>query len=227
MQNKIKIILVDDETLLLESLDIILSMNEDIEIVGTAIEGNNALKLLDSKEADLVLVDLNMIGMGGIQLIKEIRAKYPIIKVLVLTTFYDEKNITAAIKNGANGYLLKDSGRMAIIDAIHNVMKGQSVLDGKVMETLSRIMSNVTESRENKVAQAVDNINKNEFFEDFTKREYEISTMIAEGYTNSQIASFLYISEGTVKNYMTSIYDKTNIRDRTALAVKLTKVLEL
>lgn len=218
IQRKIRILLVDDEALLLESLEIILSMKEEMQIVGKAKDGNEALKLLETIEADLALVDLNMVGMGGIQLIKEIRLKYVAMKVLVLTTFYDEKNITAAIKNGANGYLLKDSGRVAIIDAIHNVMNGQSVLDGKVMEELSRIMAS---------GFAVELPENNEVFCNLTKREYEICAMIAEGYTNSQIASFLFISEGTVKNYMTSIYSKTNIHDRTALAVKLSRELGL
>jgi DNA-binding NarL/FixJ family response regulator len=217
MQSKIRIILVDDELLLLESLEIILSINADIEIVGKAKDGNEALKLLNTIETDMAIVDLNMVGMGGIQLIKEIKLKYPTMKVLVLTTFYDESNITSAIRNGANGYLLKDSGRAAILDAIHNVMNGQSVLDGKVMETLSVNLNN----------NYLDLPKTNVILEKLTKRECEICTMIAEGYTNAQISSFLFISEGTVKNYMTSIYDKTNIHDRTALAVKLSKEMGL
>lgn len=213
MENKLKVLLVDDETLLIESLEIILSMTASMDIVGKANDGKQALKILENAKADIALVDLNMKGMGGIELISILKEKYPELKILVLTTFYDEDNITNAIRNGANGYILKDSGRNAIISAIENVMNGQSVLDEKVMNKISQIISNkpINETGSNKC----------DFLKDLTKRELEICTMISEGYTNSQIAKFLYISEGTVKNYISSIYDKTNIHDRALLAVRL------
>ena len=222
MGEQIRVIIIDDETLLVESLEIILSINTDIQIVGTANDGYEALKLLKLTHVDIALVDLNMTGMGGIELIKELKLHYPTIKILVLTTFYDRKNITSAIKNGANGYLLKDSGKNAIIDAIHNVIKGHSVLDGKVMEELSKI---ITQGSADDELYKTSYIKDKKFFRDLTKRELEICTMLADGYTNSQIASFLFISEGTVKNYMTSIYDKTDIHDRTLLAIKIAKLL--
>lgn len=224
MKDNIRILLVDDETLLLESLEIILSMESDMTVVGKANDGKEALKILKGIDIDLALVDLNMIGMGGIQLIKELKQIYPFIKILVLTTFYDKNNIVLAIKNGADGYLLKDSGKSTIINAIHNVMDGQSILDKKVMMILSEIMNDNDDGlkNENQITKAN---NKNNFFKDFTKREIEICNMIAEGYNNSQIANFLCISMGTVKNYISSIYDKTDIHDRAALVVKLSKIL--
>jgi len=205
--NNFKIILVDDEPLLLESLEIILSLHH-MNIIGMAHEGYEALKILAGKECDLALVDLNMKGMGGIELIGRIKTEYPNIKILVLTTFYDDKNISQAIAGGADGYLLKDSGKDAIIGAIEQIMGGRNVVDNKVMQRLATLIN--------------DGQNEQIFLpEQITKREKEICTLMAQGLTNKQISETLYISEGTVKNYISSIYDKTGIHDRAKLIVKI------
>lgn len=201
-----KVLLVDDENMLLDSLEIILSMN-DMEIVGKAHDGREALDILrQTKDCDVALVDLNMKGMGGIELIGHLKRMYPQIKILVLTTFYDDKNITDAISNGADGYLLKDSGKDAILGAVAQIMHGVSVLDPKVMLRLTALMN------KNKTV---------DLYEEMTERERKIATLLAEGLTNRQIADKLYISEGTVKNYISSIYDKTGIHDRVKLVVAL------
>lgn len=217
--NKIRILIVDDEILLLESLELILSMNESFQVEGLAHDGMEALNILAEKEADIALVDLNMAGMSGQELILKIKAKYPKMKILVLTTFYDEENIVNAVRHGADGYLLKDAGTKVIVQGILNVINGQSMLDCKVMSALAEIMlkcSNETTDKEK--------ISNLELLKDLSDREIEICQLLSEGYTNSQIAEFLYISEGTVKNYISVIYDKTGIRDRTVLALKLAKV---
>ena len=201
-----KVLLVDDELMLLESLEIILSMN-DMEIVGKAQDGREALDILRTGAAcDVALVDLNMKGMGGIELIGHIKRAYPDIRILVLTTFYDDKNITDAISNGADGYLLKDSGKDAILGAIGQLMNGVSVLDPKVMTRLTALMQK---------APSVD------LYGEMTGREREVASLLAKGLTNRQIADQLYVSEGTVKNYLSSIYDKTGIHDRVKLVVAL------
>ncbi|MBR4608001.1 MAG: response regulator transcription factor [Lachnospiraceae bacterium] len=201
-----RILLVDDENMLLDSLEIILSLN-DVEIVGKAHDGREALDILRVKPScDVALVDLNMKGMGGIELIGHLKRMYPQIKILVLTTFYDDKNITDAISNGADGYLLKDSGKDAILGAVAQIMHGMSVLDPKVMLRLTALMN------KNKTV---------DLYEEMTEREREIATLLAEGLTNRQIADKLYVSEGTVKNYVSSIYDKTGIHDRVKLVVAL------
>ena len=217
--NKIRILIVDDEILLLESLDLILSMNESFKIVGLAHDGNEALDILIENNVDIALVDLNMKGMSGQELILKIKAKYPKMKMLVLTTFYDEKNIVDAIRHGADGYLLKDAGTKVIVQGIINVMNGQSMLDSKVMNALSEVIqksSNITSEK-------MKNSNF-ELLKGLSDREIEVCQLLSDGYTNSQIAEFLYISEGTVKNYISSIYDKAGIRDRTVLALKLAKI---
>ncbi len=202
-----RILLVDDEPLLLESLEIILSMN-GMQIVGKATDGSEALRCLEKSVCELALVDLNMRGMGGIELIEKLRKLYPQVKILVLTTFYDDENITKAIANGADGYLLKDSGKEAILGAIEQILNGRNVIDHKVMLRLAALMGAKEPQRE-------------VLAPDMTEREKEICTLLAEGLTNRQIAETLYISEGTVKNYISSIYDKTGIHDRAKLIVAM------
>lgn len=216
---KIRILIVDDEKLLLESLELILSMNESFTITGLAHDGKEALDILEKEQVDILLVDLNMEGMPGQELILKVKATYPKMKILVLTTFYDEENIVKAVMHGADGYLLKDAGTKVIVKGIFNVMNGQSMLDSKVMTALANIMSKC--SNENSYKEKYHN---SDLLKDLTEREIEICQLLSDGYTNSQIAEFLYISEGTVKNYISTIYDKTGIKDRTMLALKLAKI---
>lgn len=208
--SKTRVLLVDDEALLIESLEIILSLN-GYEIVGMAHDGNEALDILKTTTCDIALVDLNMKGMGGIELIEQMKIKYPQIKILVLTTFYDDRSITEAIGGGADGYLLKDSGKDAILGAVEQIMSGRDVIDRKVMKRLSELMrGGKGESSSN-----------GELMEGMTSREAEICTLMAKGLNNKQIADALCISEGTVKNYISAIYDKTGIHDRAKLIVAI------
>lgn len=224
-----KVLLVDDEVMLLDSLGIILSFN-DMEIIGKATDGNAALDILKEKKCDIALVDLNMKGMGGIELIGHMKQLYPGIKILVLTTFYDDKNITEAISNGAEGYLLKDSGKDAILGAVDQIMGGSTVLDKKVMGRLTALVANnaaaLLANDNNSTDNAADdhaekNIREIGVYGELTEREREIASLIVDGFSNKQIADKLYISEGTVKNYISKIYDKTGIHDRVKLVVAL------
>ena len=208
------VMLVDDEMLLVESLDIILTYSGKFNIVGKASNGNEALDILSREQVDVMLVDLNMPQMGGIELISRVKENYPSIKMIVLTTFYDEKNITEALAGGALGYLLKDSGKDSIINAINQAITGQSVLDQKVFKKLTSIINSDNQQEKQRVESILRDKN-------LTDREKEICLLIAQGCTNDQIASTLYISEGTVKNYISSIYDKFRIHDRAKLALLL------
>lgn len=209
-----KVLLVDDENLLLDSLEIILSLNH-MKIIGKANDGNAAMEILDigNEDCDIALVDLNMKGMGGIELIKVMKEKYPKIRILVLTTFYDDRNITEAIAGGADGYLLKDSGKEVVIGAITQIMGGITVLDQKIMMRLTALMNDHQSARDT----------GGDLFGEMTEREKEICSLMVQGLTNRQIADRLYISEGTVKNYISNIYDKTGIHDRVKLIVELKK----
>lgn len=218
----VRVLLVDDEPLLLESLEIILTYH-GLEMIGMARDGVQALEILQNiekenkKAANLVLVDLNMEGMGGIELIPRLKEQYPQIKILVLTTFYDDDSITRAIAGGADGYLLKDSGKTAILGAVEQIMGGRSVIDDKVMQRLAVLMERNTKSNSDQI----EGLKSPAAYADMTKREREICTLLSQGLSNRQIAENLYISEGTVKNYISSIYDKTGIHDRAKLIVAI------
>lgn len=203
---KLKVLLVDDEPLLLESLEIILTIG-GLEVVGMVRDGVEALSLLENTACDMALVDINMQGMGGIELIGHLKRDYPHVKILVLTTFYDDTTITKAIAGGADGYLLKDSGRDAILGAVSQIISGRNVIDAKVMQRLAFLMSGQKAEPD--------------ILREMTAREKEIATLLAQGLSNRQIAQELYISEGTVKNYISVIYDKTGIHDRAKLIVAI------
>ncbi len=212
----IRVFLIDDEELLTESMEIILTVKGQMEVVGIAKDGKEALEKLEQVTADIALVDLNMKGMGGIELIPKLKEKYPDMKLLVLTTFYDNHYITEALSGGADGYLLKDSAGDTIIKAIHQLLAGQSVLAGKVLEALTRMMTGQTEKKE----ESTFGLPK-----DLTPRELEICGLLTKGYSNMDLAKELYLAEGTVKNYMMNIYDKFDIHDRTALVLFLKDII--
>ena len=217
----IRVLLVDDETMLLDSLEVILTLN-DMQVVGKAHDGAEALSLLKEAECDIALVDLNMKGMGGIELIGHMKKLYPGTRILVLTTFYDDANITEAISGGADGYLLKDSGKDAILGAIKQIMGGISVLDPKVMQRLTALVGKSAPQQPEPAYKRMPQQPEPEpAYGSFTVREQEIAALLVEGLTNRQIADRLYISEGTVKNYISTIYDKTGIHDRVKLVVAL------
>ena len=217
----IRILLVDDEPLLIESLEIILNNEEGFKVVGLRNNGRDALEFLKDESVDVMLVDLNMPVMGGIELISEVKKINPEIKIVVLTTFYDNENISQALKNGADGYILKDSGKNAIINAISQAVNGNGVLDHKVLEKLTGMIGGVSETKEESEGVSSDSKLRDSLLDSFTSRELEIAKLIADGCTNSQIASILFISEGTVKNYVSTIYDKTGIHDRAKLVIYL------
>ena len=225
----IRVFLIDDEELLTESMEIILTVKGQMNVVGIAKDGKEALEKLEQVTADIALVDLNMKGMGGIELIPKLKERYPDMKLLVLTTFYDNHYITEALAGGADGYLLKDSAGETIIKAIHQLLSGQSVLAGKVLEALTRMMTGqggkdaINEMRPSARTQSCDNSGK--LPKDLTPRELEICGLLTKGYSNTDLAKELYLAEGTVKNYMMNIYDKFDIHDRTALVLFLKDII--
>ncbi len=233
----IRIFLIDDEELLTESMEIILSVKGQMDVVGIAKDGKEALEKLEQVTADIALVDLNMKGMGGIELIPRLKEKYPDMKLLVLTTFYDNHYITEALAGGADGYLLKDSAGDTIIKAIHQLLAGQSVLAGKVLEALTRMMAGQNTERKNATGNQADvsgqmvaggnggKLPKAKLPKDLTPRELEICGLLTKGYSNTELAKELFLAEGTVKNYMMSIYDKFDIHDRTALVLFLKELI--
>lgn len=206
----IKILIADDDELIRESLKIILNMNEEFSIVATASNGLEAVKACLREEIDVALLDVRMPVMNGVEALKEIVSKCST-KTLILTTFDEDEYIKDALKYGAMGYLLKNNSPEKIKNAIYTVLNGNIVLQDTIIKKI------INPDKENQ-----SNFNdKNKF----TEREKEIIKLISEGLSNKEIAGNLHISEGTVKNYISSILDKTYLEHRTQIAIYYLKGL--
>jgi len=200
----IRILIADDDSLIRESLKIILGLDEEFQIIGAVENGLKAVEFCRENEVDVALLDVRMPVLNGVEAVKEITALGNI-KTLILTTFDDDEFIMKAIKNGANGYLLKNNSPDKIKDAIKAVYGGNSVMQDVVMEKI----------REGLSAEKPSSIDRSLF----TNRELEMIELIAEGLSNKEIAKRLFISEGTVKNYISSVLDKTGLEHRTQIAI--------
>ena len=200
----IRILIADDDSLIRESLKIIIGLDEEFEIVGTVENGLKAVEFCRDNKIDVALLDVRMPVLNGVDAVKEISALGDI-KTLILTTFDDDEFIMKAVKNGANGYLLKNNSPDKIKDAIKAVFGGNSVMQDVVMEKI----------REGLSAEKPSSIDRSLF----TNRELEIIELIAEGLSNREIGQRLFISEGTVKNYITSVLNKTGLEHRTQIAI--------
>jgi DNA-binding NarL/FixJ family response regulator len=217
MANKLKVIIVDDDNDIVENLKIILTVKGDINVVGTANNGEEALLLLDEVQADIAIIDLQMPVMSGTQLIRALKVKHPSIKKLVYTTFSEDKDIAEAIINGADSYITKDISDK-LLHSIMLLAQGQSIFDRRVVEWLRKCI---------KQPKSDELISSDVLFKELTNRELYICEILSNGFTNKEIAKQLFISEGTVKNYISSIYDKTGIHDRTQLVIALQKNLTI
>lgn len=204
----IKVIVVDDQSLMRDGLEVIINSFSDIEVLAGAENGEEALKLVEKLKPDLVLMDIRMPVMDGVTASKIIREKYPEIKILLLTTFDDEEYIINAMSYGVSGYIFKDIEKDKLNKAIVDCVNGTFIMPSKVAEVLAK-----RAVREEKKTP------KENMELPLTERELEVASMIADGFTNRQIASALYITDGTVKNYVSNIYSKLGIRDRTKLAI--------
>lgn len=203
---KIKILIVDDEKLIREGLKIMLSTFDDIDVIGTAENGYKALEICKSKEIDVVLMDIRMKDCDGVMGTRLIKEQFTKIKVIILTTFKDKEYIQDALKYGAFGYLLKDSSHEVIYEGIKTAYMGNMVVHPEVA---NEILSNNNYSLNNKEIEKYD----------FSDKEIQIIKYIAEGLTNKEISEKLYLSEGTIKNNITNILSKVNLRDRTQIAI--------
>lgn len=204
----IRILIADDDSLIRESLKIILSMNEDIEIVDAVENGLKALETCVKINVDVALLDVRMPVLNGVEATREIVDKTNT-KCLILTTFDEDDYIINGIKNGAKGYILKNNSPEKIIDAIKTVHKGNTVFQDVVMDKVKDLISS---NKDVKIKE-----------ENLSAREIEIIKAVAEGLSNKEIAQKLFITEGTVKNYISSILDKTGLEHRTQIAVSYLK----
>ncbi len=211
----IKVLIVDDQSLIREGLSMMLSLYDEIFLVGEASNGKEALDILRKSEVDLVLMDIRMPVMDGVEATKIIKEKYPHVKVLILTTFKEDEYIFEGLKNGADGYLLKDISSEELVKAMETVYSGNVLLQPEIAK---KIMGALIEKKTRED-------DKRDLVKELTRREYEIALLVGEGKTNKEISEILYITEGTVKNHLTNILDKLNLKDRTQLALLISKEL--
>ncbi len=203
----IKVLLVDDQALVRQGLSTLLALEEGIQIVGEAGDGDEAVKQVGFLQPDVVLMDMRMPKKSGVEATQEIHKRYPSVKVLILTTYDEDDLIVGALKAGASGYLLKDSPSEKLATAIRAVQEGYTQLSPSVTPKVVSLMHGSEKGK------------KTELLKSFSDREAEIIDLIARGLSNKEIAESLYITQGTVKNYVTKILGQLNLRDRTQLAV--------
>lgn len=207
-ENKIRILIVDDHSLMRQGLKQILEIEEDIEVVGLAVDGEDGLEKCIKLKPDVILLDINMPNMNGIQTLRRIKDMGIDTKVIMLTIHDDREYLFETVNIGAEGYVLKDAESNSLIRAIRNVYLGESYIHPSlasefVREYKSRGKDSDKEHSKNKL----------------TRREYEVLTLIAEGLNNKEIAESLFISEKTVKNHVSNIFKKIEVNDRTQAAI--------
>lgn len=207
-----RVLVVDDDVFVTMSLKTILESDAEIEVVAIGNSGEEAVKLYEEHKPDVLLMDIRMDVMNGLDAAEEIFKAYRSANILFLTTFSDDEYIIKALHLGARGYLLKQDFE-SIIPAIKAAYSGQSVFGGQVMSKLPNLMG---KSASNESQDKADNLVQ-EF--DLTKKEIEVMEQVARGLNNKEIAANLFISEGTVRNYISTILEKLELRDRTQLAI--------
>ncbi|MBE6050212.1 MAG: response regulator transcription factor [Clostridium sp.] len=215
----INIIIADDKKLVRDGLKMLLSLYEEINVINEAENGMELITTLNKVTPDIVLMDVRMPLMNGIEATKIIKNSHKNVKVIILTSFIDDDFIFDSLKNGADGYLLKDAGSEYLYNAIKSVYNGEMFLDPKVTSKVVNAFNFITQKNNKKVNQITINLNL------LTPREKEVAKLVAEGKNNKEICKALFLTEGTVKNYVTKILDKLNLKSRTELAVLVNKTL--
>lgn len=200
-----KVIIVDDDGLIRDSLKLVLGLEQDIEVIGTAKNGMEAFELCKSDKPDIVLMDIRMPVMDGVLGTKLIKENFRDVKVVVLTTFKDDEYIREAVMNGAEGYILKNQSTDSIIESLRTVHKGNTVFEKDVVNAITGM---IKEERSKKPSDYK-----------LSEREFEVLSLIAEGLSNKEISEKLFLGEGTIRNYITNILEKLELRDRTQLAI--------
>jgi DNA-binding NarL/FixJ family response regulator len=213
MIKPIRVLIVDDHEIVREGLQTLLAEEEDYEIVGTAGEGEAAVAMAEKVNPDVILMDLLMPGMDGIEATRRILSQNPSARVLVLTTFADDQRVRDAIRAGATGYLLKDILKADLLRALRDVASGRPSLHPEVQQHLMREVAAKSSASQDPAAPHAS----------LTEREVDILRLIAEGRSNKEIAAALHLTEGTIKGYVSTVFDKLGVDDRTQAALYAVK----
>lgn len=209
---RLRLLLVDDQAMFREGLRLILALQPDFEVVGEAGDGLAALEAVARLGPDVVLMDLRMPHLGGAEATRRIRAKAPLVRVIVLTTFEEDEEVFAAMRAGAAGFLLKDAGSDKLCEAIRLAARGESWLQPSVAAKLVAEFG--------RLAQRAPAVPADSLIEPLSPREREVLSCLAEGMSNKEIGRRLAISEGTVKNHMSQVLGKLQVMDRTQAALR-------
>jgi DNA-binding NarL/FixJ family response regulator len=200
----IRVLIADDQRVVREGLCTLLGLVDDVDVVGVAADGDEAVQLAVAQQAEVVLMDLRMPRCDGVEATRRLRAEAPQIKVLVLTTYADDRSVIDALRAGARGYLTKDSGAEEIQHALLRLAQGQAAIDPAVQHHLLDVIANIP----------ADDEHAGSFPDGLTSREVEVLTLIAQGLTNRQIAERLFVNESTVKTHINHLFAKIGIHDR-------------
>lgn len=209
--NLIRILIVDDQSLFRESLHAYLAMQKEFEVVGEALHGQEALRLVGIHKPDVVLMDVRMPVLDGVETARLLHEEHPDCKIIMLTTFDDDEYVFEALRNGAVGYLLKDTSAEKLLEALRAVARGESFIQPSIQ---SKVVAEFARLARQVPARLV------ALAEPLSPRELEILRLVAVGASNREIATRLYITEGTVKNHVTNILEKLGVDDRTQAAIK-------
>lgn len=213
--------IVDDQTLMREGLKTIIELEEDMEVVATAENGEEAIRKAEQTQPDLILMDIQMPIMNGIDSLKEIKSKLNDVKILILTTFANDDYIISGLLNGSEGFLLKDMNYDQLISSIRSAYQGQIILPNLIAKKLAKRIAQHEPERPRVFNQ--------DFINDkgirFSKREKEVIELLVQGFSNKKIADSLFISEGTVKNYISEVYSKIEINDRAQAIIYLNQFM--
>ncbi|MDS0527346.1 response regulator transcription factor [Clostridium sp. SHJSY1] len=210
----INVILADDQKIIREGIRMILSLDKEINIIGEAENGQELIKLVENTIPNIILMDVRMPLIDGVKATKLIKNRYKNVKIIILTTFNEDEYIFKAIKYGAEGYLLKDAGSECIIKAIKSVNNGGMSLDPDVtIKVVKAFNSIANENQDYEVDNSSDKLDL------LTPREIDVAKLVAQGKSNKDICQLLFLTEGTVKNYVTRILGKLELNCRTELAL--------
>ena len=207
-----RILIVDDQELFRDSLSIIMNSSDETEVTGAVASVDEALASIRETMPDAVLMDIRMPGKDGVEGTRIIKNRYPNVKVIVLTTFDDDEYVYGALKYGASGYLLKGCSKAELMDAIHLALSGGAMINPEIATKVIRQFSEM--ARREDIIQVSD-----ELADQLNKSEIRIIQAVGRGLSNREISATLYLSEGTVRNYISSILTKLELRDRTQLAI--------
>lgn len=200
-----RILLIDDDELITMSLEMIISSDPEFEIAGKGNSGREAIQKYRNLQPDLLLMDIRMDDLNGLEAAEAILSEFPDAVILFLTTFSDDEYIVKALKLGVKGYLLKQDYK-SLPGALRAALAGQSVFGGAIVDKLPNLVTSEPQTYDYSA-------------HDITEKEFEVIQLVSDGFSNKEISQKLFLSEGTVRNYLSSILEKLNLRDRTQLAI--------